>query len=68
MSETPLYEILGYDSKKAFEARSYSVLDSDLKIKSLALLVGKLYLKNYPIVKVQSHDREFIKILKKPLS
>lgn len=62
------YEVLGYDSKEAFNQRDYITLEEYLTNKKYALKTVNKYLgsyffaRNYPIIKVQSSDREFIKI------
>lgn len=61
------YEILGYKTKEDFTKRNFQVLDSGITNKREAVkTVNDLY-NNEPhaIMKLQSSDREFIKILDK---
>lgn len=65
------YEVLGYASEEAFDACDFTFLDCNITNKRDALGIGNNYLGEYkdgefyPVVKVQSDDREFIKILQK---
>ena len=57
------YEVIGYKSKEDFDNLNGSKLDYDLIFFAEALEIGKNFLKNFHIIKVQSSDREQITIL-----
>jgi hypothetical protein len=59
------YEIQGYISESAFEQYLPLPLESGYLRKETALRDGKKFLEMYPIVKVQSSDREFIEVLRR---
>lgn len=59
------YEVQGYKSQEDYDKYIYDQIDRDLINKKDALKIGKEFLKDYPIVKVQSSDREFIELLTK---
>lgn len=60
------YEIIGYKTKADFEQCTGIVLDDGLLNKEDARNIGKDYLSEYKIIKVQSNDREEIDILEQP--
>lgn len=60
------YEILVYESEDDFAFNRSRLPQIDgIARKRDALREGKLWLAEFPIVKVQSSDREFISILKR---
>jgi len=65
---TNTYEILGYKSQKDFDNFTSTLLDEGLMNITDAMKNAKDFLIHYPIVKVQSYDREYIEILKRDYS
>jgi hypothetical protein len=59
------YEVKGYESEAAFDAVQFQIVDDGIRYRQAALRVGREALKEFPIVKVQSGDREFIEILRR---
>lgn len=57
------YDIKFYDSLEDYNIYSYSALEQGYTNKREALKVAKSELGNYPIIKVQSQDYEFIEVL-----
>jgi len=57
------YEVRGYSSQERFDNVDGTCLEYNMTRKREAMKSGKNMLKIYPIVKVQSSDREFIEIL-----
>jgi len=59
------YEVIGYADEAAFNAVQFVEIDDGLLNKREALNLGRSALVEFPIVKVQSDDREFIEILRR---
>lgn len=62
------YEIHCYNSQKDFDEVRFVRMAYDLTRKPEAMRLGRRYLSDFPIVKVQSDDREFIEILEREVS
>jgi hypothetical protein len=62
MKKQITYEVIGYDSKKDFKNRLMSWIDDGITTKKEALGLAKILKEENAIIKVQSSDREFIKI------
>lgn len=60
------YDIHAYNTQADFDAVRFVLMAFDLPRKHEALKLGRDYLAEFPIVKVQSDDREFIEILRRP--
>jgi hypothetical protein len=60
-----LYEVRGYASQDAFDAVKFTIIEDGLHRRTDALRLGHMNLDTFPIVKVQSDDREFIEILRR---
>lgn len=63
--DTPTYEVLGYDHQEDFDVHTASLLATGLLIRSEAIDLAREQLATFPIVKVQSDDREFIEVLRR---
>ena len=63
----PTYEVLVYDSEDDFNRSPLATIPQidGMTRKREALREGRLWLAEFPIVKVQSSDREFIQVLRK---
>ncbi len=59
------YEVIGYKTQADFDNRVQGMSEEGITVKREALKLGKRYLNEYVVVKVQSNDREFIKVLEK---
>jgi hypothetical protein len=56
------YEVLGYKTQTDLDNRHYEVVAEHETIRG-ATLFGVLGLSDYEFIKIQSYDREFIKII-----
>lgn len=58
-----MYEIRVYNTQEAFHKREYSILTEEIRTKREALRKGRALAKTWAVVKIQSDDRGFIKVL-----
>lgn len=59
------YEVICYKSQTDFDNRIQEKSESGITVKREALRLGKKFLKEFPIVKIQSNDREHINLMEK---
>lgn len=63
--DTPRFEVLGYASQEDFDTRDFMPIAAGLEMRSDALDLARGQLEKFPIVKVQSNDRDFIQVLRR---
>jgi hypothetical protein len=59
------YEVLGYKSQEDYDAVKFELIDDGIRHKRDALRLARGTLVDYPLVKVQNHDRSFIELLER---
>ena len=57
------YDVYGYSTSSDWDGRNFTILDDGITSKSEALNIGRDFLDEYVVVKVQSSDREEIELL-----
>lgn len=64
------YEILGYKTKEDFENFNFIPLEDGITSEFEAVTLAEEWYENepYAVIKIQSEDREFIKILDKHIN
>lgn len=59
------YEVIGYANQRDYDNRIRGASEQGITVKREAMKLGRRFLNEYHVVKVQSNDREFIAILDK---